>query len=305
MKKAILALSIAALAANVYAFDSEAAIKTKGTVGSYTKTEYSVTQKFGDYYRSPKAKFTHNFASNGKETDSTELTSRDSVVDTVSYAYTADGKLASKICTDADGKVQWKFTYAYDATGNIIDESAFNASDVLTDRTIWKYNGKQVDESYYNADGTLLGKIITKKDDSGRVVEVAKYDGSGWLEVKQVHTYNDAGKLSEIAYLDYAGNQIKRIVYRFDSSYSITEKQTYNMENKLHLREIYKYDSTGNVTKATTYEVAEKFGTTVNELVAINEYAYKYGVGTGNLKTVADNKAEAPAGNAESTVDAK
>ena len=305
MKKAVLALSIAAIAASVYAFDSEASITTKGTVGSYTKTEYSVTQKFGDYYRSPKAKFTHNFASNGKETDSTELTSRDSVVDTVSYAYTSDGKLASKICTDADGKVQWKFTYAYDVTGNLIDESAYNASDILTDRTIWKYNGKQVDESYYNADGALLGKIITKKDDSGRTSEVAKYDESGWLEVKQVYTYNDAGKLSEVAHLDYAGNQIKRVVYRFDSSYSITEKQTYNMENKLYLREIYKYDSTGNVTKATTYSVADKFGTTVNELVAINEYAYKYGAGSGTLKTVSENKATTTSPASESTVDAK
>ena len=49
MKKAVLALSIAAIAASVYAFDSEASITTKGTVGSYTKTEYSVTQKFGDW----------------------------------------------------------------------------------------------------------------------------------------------------------------------------------------------------------------------------------------------------------------
>ena len=304
MKRTILALSVVALTASIYAFDSEKSIKLNGTVGSYTKTEYSVTQKFGDYYRSPKAKFTHNYASNGKETDATELTSRDTVVDTVSYAYTSAGKVASKICTDADGKVQWKYTYAYDASGNMIDESAFNASDILTERTIWKYTGKQIEESYYNSDGALLGKIITKNDDSGRTSEVADYDENGKLRVKKVHTYNDAGKLSEIAYLDVTETQVKRVVYRFDSSYSITEKQTYNRENKLVLREIYKYDSTGNVTKATTYAVAEKFGTTVNELIAINEYAYKYGTGSGTLKTVADNAAT-PSGASAETTDAK
>lgn len=30
----------------------------------------------------------------------------------------------------------------------------------------------------------------------------------------------------------------------------------------------------GNITKKTTYNVAEKFGTTVNELAGIAEYSY-------------------------------
>jgi len=292
MRKTIMAISVVALTANLYAFDPDATLKTSGTVGEYTKTEFSITQKFGDYYRSPRAKYVHSFASNGKEAVSKELTSRDSVVDSISYSYNTSGKLVSQICTDADGKVQWKITYAYDGSGNKIDESEYNASDILMNRSIWKYSGKQTEESLYNSEGALLGKTITKADEMGRKGEVSQYNDDGRLEIKQIYTYNDAGKLSEVAYLNATGGQIKRIVYRFDASYSVTEKQTYDAENKLSIREIYKYDSNGNISKATTYSVAEKFGGTVNELVGINEYSYKYGAGTATLKTVGESSTE-------------
>ena len=288
MNKTLIAISLATIAAgttNVYAFDQDPTVSTLGTVGEYTRTEYSISQRFGDYYRTVKAKYVHSYASNGKEAESRELTSRDSLVDKISYAYDSSGNLAAKICTDADGKVQWKITYAYDGAGNKADESEFNESDILMNRSIFKTGPKQSEEALYNTDGAILGKIITKNDETGRVSEVAHYNADGKLEVKKIHTYNDAGKLSEIAHLDPNGNQIKRVVYRFDASYSVTEKQTYNAENKLAIREIYKYDSTGNVIKATTYAVAEKFGGTLNELVGISEYEYTYGAGTATLST--------------------
>lgn len=311
MKKITLALSIAAMATTLYAFDQDSTLNTVGTVGEYTKTEYSITQKFGDYYRSPKAKYVHAFASNGKEAEASELTNRDSLVDKTIISYNPSGKIASKICTDADGKVQWKITYGYDSTGNKIDESEYNAGDVLMNRTIIKYSPKQAEESLYNTDGALLGKIITKYDDSGRIAEIAQYNEDGSLEVKQMHTYNDAGKLSEVAHLDAIGNQIKRIVYRFDASYTVTEKQTYNAANKLAIRDIFKYDTSGNVSKITTYAVADKFGTTVNELVGISEYSFKYGAGTAKLNTISEAAkaataaVDAAAESVSATIDAK
>ena len=66
-------------------------------------------------------------------------------------------------------------------------------------------------------------------------------------------------------------------MFRFDEKYSVTEEQTYNESNKLVKRIIYKYDDKGNVTRTTTYAVSQKFGTTVNELIEINEYSYTYG----------------------------
>lgn len=273
MKKSLFIFAAAALCAQTFAFDQGPVIKPVTPVSSYTKIEYQITEKFGDYYRSPRAKFVHNFDVNGNETEATELTSKDSLVDRITYKYEGNN-LVEKICTDVDGKVFWKMTTAYDANGNKTEESEFNASDTLINKTIWRINGNQTDESYYNADGVLLSKIITKTDDQGRTAEVAQYAAAGNLEEKAAYTYNDAGKLSEISFTNGAGIQTKKTVFRFDATYQITEEQTYDQNNKLIVRIIYKYDASGNIIKTTTYNVAEKFGTTVNELAGISEYSY-------------------------------
>lgn len=272
MKKTLFIFAAAILSVQAFAFDSEASLKPNGA-SEYTKIEYQITEKFGDYYRSPRAKFVHVFDANGLEVESSELTSKDALVDHITYKYEGTN-LVETVCTDSDGKVAWKITATYDANGTKIDESEYNASDSLVNRTIWKVNGKVSDESYYNADGALLSKIITKYDDQNRIAEVAQYQASGTLEQKAVYSYNDAGKLSEIAYSNGLGIQTKKVVFRFDASYQITEEQTYNTENKLIVRVIYKYDGNGNIIKTTTYHVAEKFGTTVNELAGIAEYTY-------------------------------
>lgn len=285
MKKFIFAASLTALAASIFAFDDVLAIKTVGSVADYTKTTYTISEKFGDYYRSPKAKFVHTFDASGKQVESKELTSKDSLVDRLLYLYDSAGRVASVTCSDQDGKIMWKTIYAYDENGNKIDESQYNANDNLVNRSIFKYTeGKQVEEAFYNADGVLLGKFITKNDEKGRAAESAQYNEDGALEEKQILSYNDAGRLCEIDFSDASGRTVKKTVYRFDASYSITEEQTYNSENILSERIIFKYDTYGNVTKATTYKVAEKFGTTVNELAAIVEYTYNYGVGTAKAE---------------------
>jgi len=277
MKKTIFVLTTALLGASVFAFDPFPSLKPAVPTGEYTKIDYQITEKFGDYYRSPRSKYVHVFGSNGLETEAYELTSKDVVVDKIVYTYEGEN-VTSVTCTDSDGKLSWKITTLYDSNGNKTEESEFNASNNLVNKTIWRINGKQIDESYYNADGSLLSKIISKYDEQNRVVEIAQYAALGYLEEKQVYSYNDAGKLSEISYTNGLGAQIKKIVFRFDASYQITEKQTYNSDNKLAIRVIYKYDDSRNIIKTTSYNVAEKFGTTVNELSGIAEYSY----GTSN-----------------------
>ena len=286
MKKSFFIFAAAAITAQLFAFDPEVSLKPAGALTEYTKTDYQITEKFGDYYRSPRAKYVHVFDVTGRELETSELTSKDALVDHIAYKYEGNN-LVERVCTDADGKISWKMTMTYDASGNKVDESEFNSSNNLVNRTIWKFNGKQADESYYNADGALLSKIITKYDDQDRIAEVAQYQATGSLEQKATYTYNDAGKLSEIAYSNANGSQTKKVVYRFDASYQITEEQTYNQDNKLIIRVIYKYDDAGNIIKTTKYNVAEKFGTTVNELAGIAEYSYGVSARTNNAPTSA------------------
>ena len=87
MKKTMIFLAVATLSAQIFAFDSEATLKPTTPIGGYTKIDYQITEKFGDYYRSPRAKFVHMFDANGRETEATELTSKDTVVDRITYKY--------------------------------------------------------------------------------------------------------------------------------------------------------------------------------------------------------------------------
>ena len=274
MKKILLAFSLAAAAFSLYAFDTAAPVAVKSGIREYTRTGYIITEKFGDYYRSPAAKYVHVFDVNGKEIESSELTNKDILVDKVTYEYNTAGKLVTTTCTDAEGKINWKIITTYDASGNKADESQYNASDILVNKSIWKYNGKQAEESYYDTDGALLSKTITKFDDTGREVEVCQYAAEGYLEEKRVLAYNDADKLSEVTFSGAAGVMTRKTVFRFDANYAITEEQTYDASNKLVSRIIFKYDDNGNISRTTTYSVAEKFGTTVNELIDINEYTF-------------------------------
>lgn len=276
MKKTITACAVAAFAVGLYAIDSEATLPVTGSAKEYTKTAYTITEKFGDYYRAPSAKYVHIFDASGRETETVELTAKDSFVERVLFTYNDSGKLVNANCVDADGRTNWKIVTTYDSNGNKLDESEYNANDVLTSKTIWKFTNRQSEEAFYNADGGLLGKTISKYDDQNRPIEVCQYNANGQLELKRTYVYNDANKLAEVNYFGGDGVQERKLVYRFDANYAITEAQTYNAAGKLTVRVIYKYDSSGNVAKTTTYNVAEKFGTTVNELVDINEYAFKY-----------------------------
>ncbi len=280
MKKALLLSGLTLLTTSTFAFDTDSKIQPKGTIADYTKTEYTITQKFGDYYRAPKSKFVHTYDNNGREVEACEYTNKDSLVDKLVYTYDDGGNLMTITCLDNDQRILWKIDSAYDENGNKIEESEYNVSEQLVNKTIWKtINPKQTEESYYDADGNLLERIITKLDDKARISEVNQYNPEGALEEKKVFTYNDADKLSEIIYFNVNGAMTKRNVYRFDSSYTITELQTYNKDNKLSERIIYKYDDKGNTIKITTYSVVDKFGSTLNELTGICEYSYTYGAG--------------------------
>lgn len=280
MKRLIFALTIIAtvFVSSGFAYDTSSLLKPVGSVSEYTKTDYTITEKFGDYYRSPKAKFVHTFDASGKQIEEKELTNKDALVDKIVYAYDAAGNLTLVTASDADGKLLWKKTASYDDKGNKTEESEFNAGEILVSKSIWKLtSGKQSEKSNYDVEGALLGKIITKFDEQGRDSEVCEYSADGNLSQKLIYTYNEAGKLSEVAYYDENETLKQRLVYRFDTSFAVTEEQTYDAENKLRERVIYKYDAEGNITRTTKYAVAEKFGGIVNELIDINEFSYKYG----------------------------
>lgn len=275
MKK-LLALGFAAyLSVALFAVDVFTYTSMKGPVKNYTQIDYSVASKFGNYYRTPNLKVIHVFDSLGREIESTELTARDVVLDKITNAYDAFGNITEQIYADPDGKLVWKNITSY-KNGRKENCSEYNANAELKAKSIYVYeNGQLIDETGYDADGALVWKTLYKYDINGRVSTISQYTSEGALDCEETYTYTESGNLDSIVTYDSFTSTTSQDVFRYTDGV-LTEITTYNQAKDVVKRVIYKNDANGNPIKISYYNVAEKFGTTVNELYEMTEIVYSY-----------------------------
>lgn len=275
MKKILSILSIASLSLSLFATDIFTYAPINGTIKNYTETQYSIASKFGNYFRTPSAKITHEFNANGKEINSTEFTPRDAIVDKITSSYNSAGQLTEQNCTNSDGEAIWKSTITY-KDGVKVDLSEYDSKGNLKDKTIYTYeNDKLVDETSYDGDGALVWKTIYKYNAAGKIEFVNEYEASGSLSAQNTYTYTENGLVDSITNYDaFSGKQVQQ-VFRYANG-TLNEITTYDSQKQVIKRVLLKYDTNQNVIKVSDYNVAEKFGTTVNELIAMSEFVYEY-----------------------------
>lgn len=276
MKKMLSILLTAGLSVSLFAADIFTYAPVKGVIKSYTETEYSIASKFGNYFRTPSAKITHSFDAKGKEISSIEYTPRDVVLNKISSKYDSNGNVTEQTCTNADNEIIWKMTTSY--KDNLKqDISEFDAKNNLKDKTIFLYDGnKLIDETSYDGDGALMWKTLYKYNANGKVETVSQYNYTGSLSEQEIYAYTENGSIESIVHYDaFTGIQTQKI-FRYNTEGLLTEITTYNNTKQVIKRMLIKYDDQGNVVKVSDYDVAEKFGTTVNELIAMSEYVYNY-----------------------------
>ncbi|SFI42756.1 hypothetical protein SAMN04487775_101312 [Treponema bryantii] len=284
MKKLLAFALTAGLSLSLFAADIFKYAPITGNVKAYTETDFTIATRFGTLYRTPSSKIMHIFDSNGKETTSSELTPKDAVINTISTTYDTAGNLVEQLCTSADGEVVWKNTYAY-KNGLKVDASEYDRKGNLRARTIYTYeNNLLADESSYDGEGALIWKTIYKYDDNNRIASVNEYNPDGSLGEKLEYNYTDSGAIDTIAKYDaFAGTQ-SSMVFRYATNGSLSEITTYDANKQVTKRTLIKYDAKGNANKVSEYSVAEKFGTTVNELTAMSEYTFEYVGGSADAK---------------------
>ena len=278
MKKILSFALISILGLNTFAFDNSAFIKPNGNVKNYVKTDYTITSKFGEYFRTPSAKFIHTFNENNLEIENSEITLDGKQIDKISYEYDTQGNLITQTCADAEGRILWKVSYIF-KNNLLTEECEYNDKNILIGKSIYKYDGKNIcEESFYNGSGALTWKNTYKYDENGKCSEKYSYFSNGQLESIKKFKYNSVNKIQEvITYFDEnESNSIQKQVYHYDDKNCLIEISTYNSTNQVYLRQLYKNDSNGNVIKITTYNVAKKFGTTVNELIGMSDFTYEY-----------------------------
>ena len=251
----------------------------KGKVKSYTKTEYVISQKFGDYFRTPNVLYTYKYDDKGRETECLEMSANGTLLSKTVNSYDEKGILTSIVSTDGSNVAEWRIAYTYNEEGLLVDESEFNKNDELSGRTITKYSEdkSRIEESSYNEKGELIWKNICKFDVAlNRKLEEKQYFADGALDQKLAYIYNDEGLLTEIDSSDSKGNVTKKTLFRFNEKGQNTETATYNIVTGTEEREMYRYDEAGeNIVRVTVYNVANKFDTVVNELVGMSEYKYE------------------------------
>lgn len=269
MKKLILAACFTVMAG--FAFATDINLKIDG-VSSYTRTEYSVTSKFGDYFRSVTGKQVHNFI-NGIETEVLTHNSKDEVTDRVVYKYDSEFNLSNVIYLDSAGNEMMKVEYEY-LDGELKSYSEFNEDGSFTAKTIFKKESNRVEQNDYDAAGKLQSKFITKVNGDELPVEYVVYNGDGSLAQYEKFFYDESKRISMKEVYGPENTIVEKTYYRYDSNGNLSELQLYDGEEKLRQRHVVKNDAYGNPVRISIYDVAEKFGTVVNELVSMSDYSY-------------------------------
>lgn len=274
MKKLICALCAAAMGLSAFAYDVVENTKMAGNVRSVTKTTYTISQKFGDYFRTPNAKFVSTYDGAGRQIDSIELTPRDVVVNKVSNIYDVAGYLVEQDAYDPDGALLWKSITTY-ANGKKADRSEYSKDGSLRNKVIYSYTGNNLtDETYYNAEGALARKVIYTYGITGLLEKETEYFGDGVLDEERTYEWNTMGKIDSISTV-YGDGTTEKEVFRYNGNV-LSEVTTYDSTNRVTNRLLVKCDSIGNITKVTTYSVVKKFGQIMNEMTDMVEYIYSY-----------------------------
>lgn len=275
MKKVIFSFLVLVCASALFAFDVSD-LKIKGQAKSVTKTNYLIVQKFGDYYRTPVTKTVYTYNGAQQMTGSTEYSGAGTLQNKVTSNYDGQGFLTSETCSDSNNATLWSTTISY-REGRKVDATESSKNGTLRAKTVYEYTAdKLTSETYYNGDGSIAWKEITTYNTQNLIDSISTYYANGALDERKVYSYTPSSLIDTVTHLNENGDTTKKDVYHYDEKALLSEITTYGADGKAAVRLILKYDGRDNVIKITTYNVVKKFGSIINEMVDMSEFAYEY-----------------------------
>jgi len=282
MKKILTLLLVASLGMSLFALDIFNYVPFSDNVRSYTQTDFTITSKFGDLFRTPNMKIIHNFDENGNEIEVAELSAKDVLLNKTLSKYDADDNLIEQSCYDASNELLWQTVVIY-KDGKKVDSSEYAKDGMLRGKVIYAYTGDNLtEETGYNSEGALVWKTIYKYTD-GNLTTASQYALDGSLDSEDVITYTSDGKTESITSTDCFTGVTTQKIFRYAANGNLSEITTYDAAKQITNRLMIKYDNTGNVSRLSEYNIAVKFGSTQNELISMSEYAY-----SDSINSIAD-----------------
>ena len=275
MKKLLSFIAVAALCTSLFGLDILSYAPVSGNVKNFTQTDFTITSKFGNYFRTPNTKIVRTLNTSGKEVELVELSPKDAVIEKITSSYDALGNLTEQNCYNAKQELIWKTVTTYNGKQKV-DCSEYGKDGTLKEKIIYTYqNGNLVDETGYDGEGALIWKIVTKHDEANRVSVISEYCADGSLDKETTYVYAKNGKIDSITVYDTLKMTKEQLVFKYAQDGTISQITTYDDTKEIIYRVIVKYDSVGNVAKVSEYAIAQKFGTTVNDLVSVTEFTYQ------------------------------
>lgn len=263
------------MALRLYAQTYQVEISPKGNVSSYTKTSYTVVSRFGDYYRTVSEREVHLYQI-GREVDVSFFGAKDEPLGRSTFSYDPSGKkISSLVSKSAAGCADVKSDYEYDSDSSVksITDSDPSTGE-LVGKTIFKREGDKLTENRYEGSGKLDSRVVKSFDSRGLPVEEVTWNADGTFAFSRKISYLENAQISMVETFSSDGDCSEKVIFKYDTNGFLVEVQTY--EEKIKERRIFKNDAYGNPVRISYYAVAEKFGTTVNELFKIEDFSYAY-----------------------------
>jgi len=145
-----------------------------------------------------------------------------------------------------------------DENGNTLQEEKYSADGELEERNTYRYNasGKLLEHALLYAAEDATEKRILKRDDAGKLLVETKYYGDDSGEHTE-YTYNEQGEPVERKNYDEEGNFLSRDVFTYDSKGGLSEQVSYNENEEVISRTTFR-SLEDNAIEQCEYEGAGK-----------------------------------------------
>ncbi len=167
-----------------------------------------------------------------------------------------NGNKLSVIELDNDEKEIKKIEYTYDADNNETSFTEYGAAGKFRQKCVNKYDDKKenlIEESFYNAAGSLNYRRIAKIDKNNNISEQALYDKNNKFINRSTHKYDRNANKIETNIYNAANTFNGRHVYNYDKNDNLTESLLYDKDNKFNGKKIYNYDKNDLLIESIGY----------------------------------------------------
>lgn len=172
------------------------------------------------------------------------------------YLYDKKDSLILKTDFENNSEIE-RDSIIYDSKGNIIERVSYSGLNKIGNRHTFKYNlnGKLIDETTLNSDGSLQSRITYHDDEKERISTENMHNSVDEIYRSFVSTYDKNGNLLSRKTLH--DNVLEDLItYKYDNK-NLQEENSYNSKGEIFSTTQYQYDNIGNLTLKIKKDLGE------------------------------------------------